>query len=43
MSWYKRRPTPKNPPKAVPPRRLSPYAEKRLEESKLVGPKKDKD
>lgn len=42
MSWYKRTPTPKNPPKLT-PHRTSPAAEKRLEESKLAGPKKDKD
>jgi hypothetical protein len=43
MSWYKRRPTPKNPPKAPSPWRTSPATEKKLEESKLSGPTKRKD
>lgn len=41
MSWYKRRPRIKEPPKSA-PHHTSPMAEKILEESKKRGPKKDK-
>jgi len=43
MSWYRKTPAPKNPPKAPPPWRTSPATEKKLEESKLSGPTKRKD
>lgn len=42
MSWYKRTPTVKNPPKPV-AHRTSPATEKKLQESKLLGPTKHKD
>jgi hypothetical protein len=42
MSWYNRKPVPKNPPKSV-PYRTSPATEKKLEESKLSAPTKRKD
>jgi hypothetical protein len=34
MSWFKRRPRVKEPPKAPPPRNTSPLAEKILKESR---------
>ena len=42
MSWFMRRPRPKNEPAHLPHRRESPMAREALEESKKLGPKPPK-
>jgi hypothetical protein len=45
MSWYKRKPRPKNAPSAPPPKHTSPSAEKHLKEIKKIirgSPSKNK-
>lgn len=41
MSWFKRSPQPKAPPHRE-PKRTSPIADRKLEESKKTGPAKKK-
>ena len=42
MSWFRRSPKAKEPPKHLPHHNYSPMTEKKLEEAKEHGPKKKK-